>query len=148
MSDWIVNACTELHVNKVKIDVLNKCIEPKEVEIKPLIYNISELNGIISKSLKHAGYDDKYITQAYFEIDLIEDRCIKCVAILIAENGKTFCSKDYFEKSHEVFKAINLSVWEKLKNRNVNLYYKIKFEIYDRFYRKLKYTKRSENRMK
>jgi len=148
MSDWIVNAALEIKTNRITIDILNKHIEPKEIEIKPIMYHLSDLDGIIRKVTNHAGFNENYIKQAIFEIEILENRYIKCIAIVIGENGKIFKSKEYFEKSFEEFKAVNLNITDKSLNWLKKRYFRIKFLIFGRYtFRKLKYTKRLENMM-
>ena len=148
MSDWIVNAGLEIKTNRIIIDILNKQIVPKEIEIKPIMYHLNDLDGIIRKVTNHAGFNENYIKKAIFEIEILENRYIKCLAILTGEDGKTFKSKEYFEKSFEEFKAVNLNIIDKLLNWLEKKYFRIKFLILGRYtFRKMKYTKRLENMM-
>jgi hypothetical protein len=148
MSDWIVNAALEIKTNRITIDILNKHIEPKEIEIKPIMYHLNDLDEIIRKVTNHAGFSESYVIQAMFEIEILENRYIKCISIVIGENGKTFKSKEYFEKSFEEFKAVKLNFLDKFLNWTEKRYFRIKFLILGRYtFRKLKYTKRLENMM-
>ena len=110
MVDWLVNAGIELNIKTIKIDILNKQIIPKELEIKPLLYHINELEGIILKVSQHAGFGENFIRQATFEIKLTTNRRLMCKAILIGENGVVFSSKEYYDESYENFKVFNLSL--------------------------------------
>ena len=148
MSDWIVNASVELKINKIRIDINNKVVEPKEIEITPILYHINELERTIEKVILNAGLTRDFIRQAYFEIDILEDRFLRCKTIVIAENGKIIQTKDYVEKSYEIFKAVNLTGLDKFGNYIKKKYLGIRFKLFGRFlYRKLKYTKRLENMM-
>jgi hypothetical protein len=149
MSDWIVNSAIDLKINKIKIDIIKKEIEPKEIEIKPIIYNINELDQIIDRSLTHAGLTRDYISQAFFEIEIFDNRYLKCKTTIESVDGKRFQTKDYVEKSYEIFKAINPTSCDRFANWIDKQYYKIRFKLFGRFfYKKLKFTKRLENMMK
>ena len=148
MSDWIVNAGIETKTNRITIDILNKRVEPKVIEIKPILYNLNTLGEIIIKATSHAGFSETHIKQATFEIEILDNRLIKCFAIVVCENGKTLKSKEYHEKSYEVFKAVNLTVLDKLQKWIMKRYYRIKFFVLGRYaFRQKKYTKRLENKM-
>lgn len=123
MSDWIVNAAKELKIQKLRIDIINKSIDPKEIEIKPIVYTINELDKIIDKSLLNAKLTGDYIKQTYFDIDILDDRCLKCKAIIIDENGKKYQSEDYIEKSFEVFKAVKFNLIARFLNWTKSIYY-------------------------
>ena len=116
MSDWIVNAAQGLKIQKIRIDIVNKAIDPKEIEIKPILYNIKELDKIIDKVLLNAGLTRRFIQQAYFDIDIFDDRYLKCQTIIIAEDGKIYQAKDYIEKSFEIFKAVKLNGFDRFCN--------------------------------
>lgn len=113
MSDWIVNAANEVGAKRILIDILHKTISPKEIEITPIIHNLKDLDGIISKVLNHAGFEKDFIKEAHFEIEILQDRWIKCNTIIIAENNRKYCSKEYLEKSLEEFKAVKLNILDK-----------------------------------
>ena len=149
MCDWIVNASIDLKVENIQIDILSKQITPKELEIKPILYHISGLENIIKKVTKHAGFDPDFIKQAVFDIEIYRNRQLKCKSILIGENGEVFNSKDYIEESFEEFKVFNLSFIEKGIEKFKKKYYRLKYSILGRrSLRKIRYTKRLENRMK
>lgn len=149
MSDWIVNAAIGLKINKIKIDIINKTINPSEIEIRPILYNINELEKIIDKAVLHAGLTRDFIKQADFEIDIFDNRWLKCKTTVIAENGKIFQTKDYVEQSYENFKAINLTGFDRFGNWINRKYLRIRYKLLGRFLnRKLRYTKRLEKMMK
>jgi hypothetical protein len=148
MSDWIVNACKDLKTDKIEIDILNKKIEPYEIEIEPIMCNLKELDKIIVKALNHAGFENNFLTKACFEIVILENRFIKCHTLVIGENGKTLQSHDYYEKSYEEFKALNLNLLDKFLNWKNKWYFRLKYKLLGRYaFRKLKFTKRLENMM-
>jgi hypothetical protein len=149
MSDWIVNSSIDLKVKKVHIDILNKQFTPKELEIKPISYNVAGLESIINKVTKHAGFESDFIKQAVFDIEIYDNRQLKCKATLIGENGEIFYSKDYIEKSYEEFKVFNRSLIEKGIEILKKKYYRLRILILGRrAFGKLRYTKRLENMMK
>lgn len=149
MSDWIVNAAIGLKINKINIDIINKTINPSEFAIRPLLFNINELERIIDKAVLHAGLTRDFIKHAEFEIDILDNRCLKCKTTVIAENGKTYQTKDYIEQSYESFKAVNLTGFDRLGNWFTKKYLQIRYKLFGRFLnRKLRFTKRLENMMK
>lgn len=109
MSDWIINAAIELKVENIQIDILNKQFLPKELEIEPIIRHINGLNDIIKRRTKYAGFEDSFIIQAVFEIEILNDRQLKCKTVLTGENGEVFNSKDYVGKSYDEFKVFNFT---------------------------------------
>jgi hypothetical protein len=149
MSDWIVNSSIDLKVKDVHIDILSKQITPKELDIKPISHNIAELESIIKKVTKHAGFESDFIKQAVFDIKIYDNRLLKCKTTLIGENGEIFDSKDYIEKSYEEFKVFNRSVIEKgIAILKVKYYRLRNFILGRRAIENLRYTKRVENMMK
>lgn len=149
MTDWIVNASIGLNVTKIKIDLLKKKITPKEFEIKPIMYNINDLDRIIQKAISYAGLTRNYIKEANFEIEILDNYYLKCRTILISENGKIYTTKDYVEKSYERFKVVNLSIFDILKDWTKKKFYKFRYVIFGRLiFRKIRYTKRIENMIK
>jgi hypothetical protein len=143
MSDWIVNAAQELKINKIRIDIINKTIDPKDIEIKPIIFNINELDKIIDKAITNAGLTRNFIKQAYFDIDIFNDRYLKCQTIIIAENEKKYQAKDYIEKSFEIFKVVKLTEFDRFRNWIEKKYFRIRFIFLTSVInRKFKYTKR------
>jgi len=149
MSDWIVNAAIGLKINKIKIDLINKTINPSEIEIRPILYSINELEKIIDKAVLHAGLTRDFIKQADFEIDIFDNRWLKCKTTVIAANGKIYQTKDYVEQSYENFKAINLNGFDRFGNWINKKYLRIRYKLLGRFLNgKHRYTKRLENMMK
>ena len=148
MSDWIVNASLDLKVENIQIDILNKQITPKELEIKPILYHITELESIIKKVTEHAGFEHDFIKQAVFDIEIHKNRQLQCKTTLIGENGEVFNSKNYIEESYEEFKVFNRSFIEKAIENFLKKYYRLRYSILGRrAFRKLRFTKRLENRM-
>jgi len=149
MSDWIVNSSIELKVKKVYIDILNKQIKPKELEIKPISHNVAGLESIINKVTKYAGFESDFIKQAVFDIEINGNRQLKCKATLFGENGEIFESKDYIEESYEDFKVFNRSLIDKAIEIFKKKYYRLRISILGRrSFGKLRYTKRLVNKMK
>lgn len=110
MSDWIVNAASELGIDEVKVDVLEKRISPKEMEIKPLLYYLDSLPPIIAKTLKNNDLPSDFITEARFEITISENRLMHCDGYAKGINERIYKSKPYSEQSFETFKAFNQSL--------------------------------------
>jgi hypothetical protein len=125
MADWIWNSAEKIGATEIKIDILNKIIEPSEVEIKPLTSNLDRLQETIKVTLDKNGFDKNFIKEAYFEIYIPQKfkhmRLLTCTATLIDENGFEYKGKTYSEKSYEDKSSlagqsiIGLSIWDRVK---------------------------------
>jgi len=146
LCDWLVNAANELEVDNVKIDILQKRIFPKEMEIKPLIYHLDSLIGVIDKTLKSNELTEIFIKEAIFEITVNDRKFISCGGYAQGENERIYCSKPYTEESFETFKVFNLTQSDKTENLFRKLFGKIRLFLFVKLgLGKLRYTKRLEN---
>ena len=108
MADWINYIARDKKIVEIKIDILNKSIEPKIAEIKPLISNLNKLKGIIYAELKNNGFENSFIKKAILKFKIpinsaTVKRTIYCYPILEDENGKTYESKKRIvETAYEV----------------------------------------------
>jgi hypothetical protein len=112
MADWIFCAAKEKNKSNIEIDILNKKVKPKDLEIKQIVTYLDYLKHTIVKELKGNGFPDDYITKAKFEIYISPENKVQkvfsCVAILEDAEGKIYRSKPYseqaLEKDLQVFK--------------------------------------------
>ena len=105
MSDWIVNCGIDLKIDKVEIDILNKQIQPTELNIKPLLVYLDSLKQIIDKTLESNDIPQEFIVEAKFITKINEKRELICENFVKGENGQTFKTKDYEENSLEIFET-------------------------------------------
>ena len=106
MADWINFIARDKNVGKITIDVLNKRIEPKVTEIKPLLAYLDKLKGIVNKELENNGFERDFIKKAVLNFEIpIESkvRTITCYPELTDENGKKYNVKNgIVETAYEV----------------------------------------------
>ena len=146
MSDWIVNAAFELGINEVKVDVLEKRISPKEMQLEPLMYYLNSLSPIITKTLKSNDLPLDFITEAKFEITISESRVMICDGYAKGNNERIYRSKPYSEQSFEVFKVFNRTFKDNVSKRVSGMKGRIKFFLWRKFkIGELEYTQRIEN---
>lgn len=107
MVDWLVNGANDLKTDMVKIDLLNKTIEPDELLDTPLIAFFNYTRQIIFKTLESNKLPEDFIVEAKFIINISTDRWITCSNFTKDINGRIYKSKDYIEKSHEVFRVFD-----------------------------------------
>lgn len=125
MADWIWNSAEKCGVTEVKIDILNKRIEPADMEIRPLIYNLSRLEDTIRVTLSKNGFDHDFIKEAYFNIYLPQKlkhmRLLRCSATLKDQSGHEYKGKTYTEHAYEnkfslsQWPIIRQSIWVRVK---------------------------------
>ena len=137
MVDWLVNGANDLNIDLVKIDFLNKTIEPEELLDTPLIAFFNYTRRIIFKTLESNKFPEDFLVEARLIINISSDRWITCSNYTKDINGKIYNSKDFIEKSYAVFRVFdpiskqvvrenlksNLSKYRMLLNR---LYRRIK----------------------
>jgi hypothetical protein len=105
MADWIFCAANEKNKSNVEIDILNKKVKPKDLELLQIVTFLDYLKQTIKKELKGNGFPDDYIKKAKFEIYISPENKVQkifsCVAILEDVEGKIYRSKSYAEQSYE-----------------------------------------------
>jgi hypothetical protein len=125
MADWIWNSAEKSGTTEIKIDILNKSIEPTDLEMKPLTSNLDRLQETIKVTLDKNGFDKNFIKDAYFNIYISQKfkhmRLLTCTAILKDENGFEYKGKTYTEQSHEDKSSLTVqslggqSIWDRVK---------------------------------
>lgn len=114
MCDWIVNGANDLGIDSIRIDILKKEIIPKELMIHPLLVHLDFSKRIIEKTLKSNDLPIDFIKEVIFDIKVTDDRRIICSSYAMGDNGRTYKSKDYIEKSYERFISINRPLSHKI----------------------------------
>ena len=61
MSDWILNASSEIGISELTIDFINRTVKPKEMEIKPILAHLPALRETISVTLKNENFESDFI---------------------------------------------------------------------------------------
>lgn len=107
MVDWLVNGANDLNIDIVKIDFLNKTIEPGELLDTPLIAFFDYTRQIIFKTLESNKLQEDFIVEARLIINISSDRWITCSNYTKDRNGKVYKSKDFIEKSFDVFRVFD-----------------------------------------
>ena len=103
MADWIWNAANEKQITDVEIDILNGSVNPKELEIKPIIVHLYQLRSTISKTLKSNSFPDDFITEAKFQIYISQKYkffgLLTCKTFLEDMNGNKYEGNTYTEQT-------------------------------------------------
>ena len=120
MADWIWNAAREKNVSDIQIDIINKTVMPKELQIQPLTAQLIRLQQTIKKELTNNGFTDDFIVKAQFEIYISpENRSKKIFSVMVTledKDRKIYRSKPYAEMAYEEdFQIFKLSLLNKLK---------------------------------
>ena len=120
MADWIWNAANEKEVTDIEINIIQDTVEPKELEIKPIIAQLARLRETIHTTLNSAGFSADVIVDARFKIYISQQfkplRLLTCQAIVIDRDGRVYEGKTYTEKAYEVpFKVFPISWVDSIK---------------------------------
>lgn len=143
MGDWIVNSASDIGIDRVVIDILNKRIYPEELMIRPLLINLDSLKQIIDKTLKSNDFPPDFIIEAKFDIEILKNRQIACSNFTVDKNGKIYKSKNYIEQSFEIFSVINPSTKQIVKEKTNSLLVNLRFFLLRKLkIGKLTYSKR------
>ncbi|MDO5981733.1 hypothetical protein [Flavivirga spongiicola] len=91
MATWIWNTSVEKDIDELSINILNKEVNLKELEIKPILAFLPRLNTAISKTLENENYPSDFIKEAKFFIKIFhKNPHIKCTAYLSDKEGKKY----------------------------------------------------------
>ena len=98
MADWINYIARKEKVAELEIDIYNRTIRPKQVEIKPLFSELTKLEKIIKSELNKNGFESDFIVKAILKFEIPIDspnikRTIYCYPILEDVNGKIYKPK-------------------------------------------------------
>lgn len=70
MSDWILNASSEIGISELTIDFINDTVEPKELEIRPILAHLPILRETIFVTLKNENFESDFIKSGIFKMEL------------------------------------------------------------------------------
>jgi len=120
MADWIWKAAREKNVFDIQIDIINKSVTPKELEIEPLTSQLIRLQQTIKKELISNGFSEDFIVKAKFEICISPEHIVqKIFGVLVTledKDGKIYRSKAYAEMAYEAdFQVLKPTLSEKLR---------------------------------
>jgi len=132
MADWVFNAASEKNISELSINFWNNSIEPKELEIKPILSQLPRLKETVWKTLKSQNFESDFIGNGILKVKMGKTgyRYLYCQTILIDKNGIEHIGKEYTENVYEddfkVFrtkkeypksiKRTNKSIVERIKN--------------------------------
>ena len=118
MSDWILNGASELGIAHLEIDLMNETVEPKEMEMKPIVAQLPRLKETILITLKNENFPSDYIRSGIFEIEFSEVyNFLNCRAVLTDKEGQEYVGKTYTEFSYgDKFKVFKPRIIERFKN--------------------------------
>ncbi|MBK8833283.1 MAG: hypothetical protein IPN60_21060 [Saprospiraceae bacterium] len=124
MADWIWNAANEKNVKDIEIDILNENVEPKVLQIKPIIGHLPQLRNTIQITLKSNDFPIDFISEAKFIIYIsqkhIASRLLTCQCVVTDKEGRKYLGKIYTEKAfedpyqvfpHSLFQRIKKIMW-------------------------------------
>jgi hypothetical protein len=119
MADWIWNAANEININEIEIDVLNSTVEPKKLEIKPILSYLYKLRNTTLNTLNSNGFPNDYIIEIKFKIFISNQfksqKLLTCQAFLKDKENNIYVGKTYTEKSFEnSFQVYKKSILEKI----------------------------------
>lgn len=93
MGDWVMKTFKNLDIIKIKVDILNDMIYPKEANIRPLLSNLSKLRSILKNELMNHGFEMNFIIRAEMNFEKLDENMLKCYPILEDKNGKAYYPK-------------------------------------------------------
>ena len=110
MSTWIWNVSVEKEIDELTIDILNHQVQPKELEIKPILFHLPRIKAAIQKTLENENYALDYIQEGFLYIKIYKnDPHLKCTVILTNKEGKKYLGpKLSFHVYDNNFKHFNL----------------------------------------
>ena len=91
MATWIWNLSAEKDIDELSIDILRNKVEPKELEITPILFHLPRIKTAIIKTQKNENYNLNYIQEAKIYIKVYQDDPhIKCTTILTNNEGEKY----------------------------------------------------------
>ena len=121
MEDWIWSAAKENNVSNIEIDILQKKVIPKSIEITPITAQLPLLEETINRELTVNGFSTGFFRSAKFEIYISDENKTKnifhCIATLEDNDGKVYTSKRYTQLAPTIhLPAYKPSLIDKIKN--------------------------------
>ena len=110
MATWIWNLSAEKKIDELTIDIFKNKVEPKELEIPPILYHLPKIKSAIIKTQMNEKYGLNYILEAKIYIKVYhKDPHIKCTTILTNKEGeKHIGTKLSYNVYDNNFKHFNL----------------------------------------
>lgn len=106
MPCWIWKKASELGINELEIDILNKVTIPIEMKSKPIIVYLDSLRDMIVKTLRSNQFDKNYIVTAKFRVWISKQDAafsqVSCQGILEDIEGRIYKGKIYKERAFPV----------------------------------------------
>jgi hypothetical protein len=106
MADWIILMARSNSIRELEIDIFNERIKPIEFQIKPLLYFLPKMRGIINKTLESTGFEKGFITEAVFDIYVSQKyralRLLTCQCTIQDKDGHKYVGKIYTEEAYEI----------------------------------------------
>ena len=120
MADWIWNAAVEKNIMDVEIDILNECVTPAILQIKPITGQLHRLRENMQDALNSNDLPPDFITEAKFIIFIsqkhIASRLLTCQGIITDKEGRKYVGKIYTEIAHESpFRVFPNSFFQRIK---------------------------------
>ncbi|MCZ4410369.1 hypothetical protein O3Q51_16250 [Cryomorphaceae bacterium 1068] len=120
MADWIWNAAIQKGVTDIEIDILQGNVDPKELEIKPIVAQFSKLRETITRTLDSNNFPTDFIVDAKFKIYISQKhktlRLLSCQASVTDREGNLYEGKIYTEKAYGTpFKVFPVSLIDRIK---------------------------------
>lgn len=110
MPDWIWYAAEEKGVSDIEIDILKRSVVPKELEIKPIIVHLPQLEKTINKTLESNGFPAGFIVEAKISIYISQKhkalKLLSGTGKLKDVDGKNYEGNPFTERAYE--KPFNL----------------------------------------
>jgi hypothetical protein len=120
MADWILNAAIEKDITYIEIDILQKKVEPKELEIRPITGHLGRLLETIEATLHSNKFPTDFIVEAKFKINIPESskatRFFSCKATVTDKDGRVYEGRNYTERAYEnPFRVFSTSFTDRLR---------------------------------
>jgi hypothetical protein len=89
----------------IEINILNETVEPKSLQIKPIIGHLHQLRETIQATLKSLDLSNDFVTEAKFIIFISQkhkiSRLFTCQGIVTDKEGRKYVGKVYTEQALE-----------------------------------------------
>jgi len=112
MATWIWNLSAEKDIDELTIDIFRNKVEPKELEITPILFHLPRIKSAIIKTQMNENYGLNYILEAKLYIKVYQKNPhIKCTTILTNKEGEKYIgTKRSYNVYDNNFKHFNVRV--------------------------------------
>ncbi len=120
MGDWILNAAIEKGITDIEIDIIQRKVEPKELEIRPITGHLGRLLDTIEATFDSNDFPKDFIVEAKFKIHIPESaeatRFFSCKATVTDKDGRVYVGRNYTERAYETpFRVFSTSLTGRLR---------------------------------